>query len=136
MPLFNKDYEKEIASLKAEIVEYKRNTSGLVLLQITVTNLRQENESLKSKVQEYENQIKKLTAKINVFENPIHNERGAGRKSKATDENVAEISRLRTEGYSYSQIANILTENSGEYISKSTVAKIAKSVEKLSPATT
>jgi transposase len=50
--------------------------------------------------------------------------RKVGRKSKATEENVAEIMRLHNEGVSYSQIAKYITENTGEKISKSTVANI------------
>ncbi|MCL2638885.1 MAG: helix-turn-helix domain-containing protein [Oscillospiraceae bacterium] len=54
------------------------------------------------------------------------NKSKVGRKSKATEENIAEIARLHNEGFSYSQIAKYITENSKENISKSTVAKIAK----------
>jgi predicted RNase H-like nuclease (RuvC/YqgF family) len=54
-----------------------------------------------------------------------------GRKSKATDENVAEISRLRDEGYSYAGIAKIIIENTGEKISKSTVANIVTGKNRL-----
>ena len=122
MALFTKD--NEISQLKKELADARKKLTGLTILQMDNRHLRKQNEDLKIKMQEYEEQIEQLTSKLSVLENPAHNERGAGRKSKATEENVSEILRLRDEGLSYSQIAGILTENNGEYISKSTVAKI------------
>jgi len=81
---------------------------------------------LEKEVQKKDRLIKRLRAQINEFKQVQSNLRKAGRKSKATEENKAEIFRLREEGYSYAQIAEFITENSGEYISKSTVAKITK----------
>jgi len=78
-----------------------------------INELRKENERLKQKLR---------LAEQNT---PSHNARGAGRKSKATPENIAEVLRLRNEGYSYGNIADAITRATGEYICKSTVAKIA-----------
>jgi hypothetical protein len=81
---------------------------------------------LKNLLYKKEEYIKELTARLeNQTKTSTKNK--AGRKSKATDENVAEITRLRNEGYSYAGIAKIITESSGEYICKSTVANIIKS---------
>jgi hypothetical protein len=72
-----------------------------------------------------EEYIRELTTRL---ENQVKypNVSKAGRKSKATDANVAEVLRLHKIGHSYSNIAKIITENSGEYICKSTVANIIK----------
>ena len=145
MALFNKKhYEAEIenlrhensilqydvSKLKKELVEKdkqlqeRRNYKG----QAMVERLRDGSRinELEKEVQKKDRLIKRLRAQINEFKQVQSNLRKAGRKSKATEENKAEIFRLREEGYSYAQIAEFITENSGEYISKSTVAKITK----------
>jgi len=97
--------------------------------------LKNEIELLKTKLKEkdYINQMiinnnDELLKRIADLEEilNVRNTRRAGRKSKATDENIAEIKRLYEKGYSYSQIAMILYWNTGESISKSTIAKIIK----------
>ena len=120
MPLTSSFYERKIIKLEEKIEKMKqerielceKHSSQINQLKSDYSKLIKENKSLKNQLQKIKEPPK------------IHNEHGAGRKSKATTENVAEILQLRSERYSYSQIANILTENSGEYISKSTVAKI------------
>lgn len=53
-----------------------------------------------------------------------HNERGAGRKEKATPERKELIIKLFSKGISQNKIARILTEQSGEKWNKTTVRNI------------
>jgi predicted RNase H-like nuclease (RuvC/YqgF family) len=129
------ELEKEIKRLEVELAETNKklndkseklrkagkqsprkisDTNKIKTLEKRVSELE---EKLKEK-DEYIEQLHEITSKKNGQK--------VGRKSKATDENIAEITRLHNEGYSYSQIAKIFTQTTGENISKSTVAKIAK----------
>jgi len=92
--------EQEIADLKKEL---KQKDS-------TIRYLKNVNTEL-------ERQLKSQPAKI-------HNERGAGRKSKITSEMIAEIKALRQKNLSFSQIAKVCSQSSGVTISKSSVYKI------------
>jgi DNA-binding NarL/FixJ family response regulator len=80
---------------------------------------------LKNLLYKKEEYIQKLKAQI---ENPEKTEppHKAGRKPKMSPDDMAEVLRMHEEGFSYSQIAKNLTETSGEYICKSTVANIIK----------
>lgn len=55
---------------------------------------------------------------------PRHNERGAGRKSKITDEIITQVKRLKSENKSLAEIAAELSSPTGINYSKSTVKKI------------
>jgi len=137
------EHNKRISELKAEIEHLKAEVSETTekLNERTAElekagNFKRQKTTdtgkikrLEAKLKEKDEYIEELHAQVDelITERHQHFIRAkskAGRKSKATDENLAEITRLRDEGYSYSQIAEIITENSGEYICKSTVANI------------
>jgi predicted RNase H-like nuclease (RuvC/YqgF family) len=123
----------EIECLKAELAEISKS------LEIKSEELRKAGKQSPRKISDV-NKIKNLEKKVVELEEKLiekdeyieqlheitlkKNSRKVGRKSKATDENIIEITRLHNEGHSYSQIAKHITENTGEKISKSTVANI------------
>lgn len=99
--------------------------------------IRSENGKLKIELRERDELIKKLQDEIDnlrveyqqaLEDNPPrkHNERRAGRKSKITIENAKIIARLFYEGHSFSEIADLYTQETGEKISKSTVDRVTK----------
>lgn len=56
----------------------------------------------------------------------LHNERGAGRKRKATKEVVQRVLALREEGLSQQNIAHAVSEELGVTISRTTVGEIVR----------
>jgi predicted RNase H-like nuclease (RuvC/YqgF family) len=87
--------------------------------------MKREIERLKAEIKEKDLLIAELQSQL---ENPqkIYNERGAGRKTKITNEMVVEVLNLRQEGYGFSKIAKLYSESTGISISKATVDKITK----------
>jgi len=73
---------------------------------------------------EYLSKISALEEQRSALRIRPHNERGAGRKYKATPEQVEYILSLSADGHSQVKIAKILTEQSGEKWNKSTVRNI------------
>ena len=128
----------EIEHLKAELSETTEKLNERTAELEKVGNFKRQKTTdagkikrLEAKLKEKDEYIEELHAQVDELITERHQhfikvKSKVGRKSKATDENVAEITRLRDEDYSYSQIAEIITENSGEYICKSTVANIIK----------
>jgi Skp family chaperone for outer membrane proteins len=117
------DYMKrEIERLKAELQSKNANT----------IKLQNENEKLKLEMQYLENVRDRLTEeKYNLYheldiksQRPF-NERGAGRKSKITQEIKDFVVELRQNGNSFAEISYICAEN-GFPISKSTVDRILR----------
>jgi len=87
--------------------------------------MKREIEKLKAEIKEKDKLIAELQSQLQQPQK-IHNERGAGRKTKITDEMVVEVLTLRQEGYGFSKIAKIYSEKTGISISKATVDKITK----------
>lgn len=96
--------EKEIASLK----EQQNMVSGVnqnayIQLQKDNEKLKFENSILKHKAERLEQDIKYI--KESYAGEKTHNERGAGRKSKLSSAQVAEIQRQRQQRVSYRKLA-------------------------------
>jgi regulator of replication initiation timing len=132
MAFFNKkQYESEIERLDSELLKMQNKLNEQIKnLERDNFNLLNEVELLRTKLQEkeYINQMilfnnSELLKQVAEKEEQTNarNARGAGRKSKATHENIAEIARLHNEGLSYAQISKHMN-----HVSKSTVAKIIK----------
>ena len=65
-------------------------------------------------------QLKHKAAKASI----PHNARGAGRRSKVTADVIVRVKELKNEGKSLSQMATLLTLETGHNYSKSTIKKI------------
>lgn len=96
--------EKEIASLK----EQQNIASGIN--QDTYIQLQRENEKLKSENFILKHKSERLEQDIKYIKDvytgeKTHNERGAGRKSKLSSEQIAEIQSQRRNGISYRKLA-------------------------------
>ena len=71
---------------------------------------------------EYEKYIAELEDEIEAIRaNRLHNERGAGRKPKATPEQREYILSLASQGISHYQIARIMTKQTGGKWNKTTI---------------
>ena len=81
----------------------------------------QQIKSLEEIIRKKDSEIDNLKRQLAAAHIHPHNERGAGRKRKATPEQTAIILSLRMEGKSYDQIARILNERFGEDWNKTTV---------------
>ena len=77
----------------------------------------------KIKIQ-YHAEIQALKEEIAALQTRPHNERNAGRKRKATPEQIEYILSLSADGHSQVKIAKILTEQTGGKWNKSTVRNI------------
>lgn len=67
-------------------------------------------------------EIRRLQSEIELFQDrKIHNERGAGRKSRITQEDIFLVKQCMTEGKSLAEMAAVLSEKSRKRWSRSTV---------------
>jgi hypothetical protein len=117
MVLFN---SKEFETLQAENAVLKEKNISLE------TRLSDSFSSHKVKkvCKLYDDRIAKLEEELAALQNRPHNERGAGRKHKATPEQRAYIISLCSQGISQHQIARIMTERTGGKWNKTTVRNI------------
>lgn len=104
MAIFNKT---ELDILRKERDLYSTQASSLL----------RENLQLKE-------QVKKLNMQLIMPK--IHNERGAGRKSRIENSHIALVSRWIAEGKGVSEIARLLSDNTGIHWSKSTVQYLVR----------
>lgn len=83
-------------------------------------------EDISSKASMYLRKILSLENKITELkkQTPIHNQRNGGRKSIITDTTILRVVELKNGGKSLSQIATLLTLETGVNYSKSTIKKI------------
>lgn len=65
-------------------------------------------------------------AEINNRQSQKHNERGAGRKKKATNQVILRVLELRQEGLSQQKISKAIYEELGIVISRTTVGEIVR----------
>lgn len=91
------EYEGRVLALKAEVKE----------LMLKVSNNAMQNRT-----------------EINNCPQIVHNQRGAGRKSRVDENTLELIESLKNQGLSYRQIANKLTETTGKPWTKSTIGYI------------
>ena len=145
MALFNnKEFETlqtENTELKAEVssLRIQLNMNGINLIEANqmIEKLSAEVERFNSKrlknisshqvenaCQNYINKISKLEKEIDALQNRPHNERGAGRKHKATPEQSDYIISLFSQGISQNKIAKIMTEQTGDKWNKTTIRNI------------
>ena len=104
------EFEKKIELLNAEIEKYKTK----------LTNTYSSHQVDKVR-QVYDNFISELESEIAALKDRPHNERGAGRKRKATPEQFAMILSLINQGKSYYSIAKILSTEYNKLWNKTTV---------------
>ena len=72
----------------------------------------------------YDKEIDKLEKEIATLKTRTHNERGAGRKHRATPEQREYIISLSTQGVSQNKIAGIMTNQTGAKWNKTTIRNI------------
>jgi hypothetical protein len=110
--------EKEIEDLKFQL-----SSSDLIIAEYEgrVLALKAEVKELMLKVS---NNAVQNSTEINNCSNIVHNERGAGRKSRVNEKTLELIKSLQNKGLSYSQIAEKLTEVTKKPWSKSTISYI------------
>lgn len=65
-------------------------------------------------------------AEINNRQSQKHNERGAGRKKKATNQVILRVLELRQEGLSQQKISKAIFEELGIVISRTTIGEIVR----------
>ena len=109
----NAELRDKIVHLENEIMEYKSKLAKY----ISPEHFKKHFQSLSSYATDLEEQIAAL-------ENRPHNERGAGRKHKATPEQREHILSLFSSGVSQNKIARILSEQTGVRWNKTTVRNI------------
>ena len=102
-----------IEQLNAEIKKYK--------VQLTDTFSSHQVKNLQQQFNKY---ISELENEIAALKNRPHNERGAGRKHKATSEQRNYILSLFEQGISQYKIARMMTEQTGGKWNKTTVRNI------------
>jgi chromosome segregation ATPase len=148
MALFN---NKELESLQAENTELKDKIATLEVRlsardktlsehRQTIDRLTAEAEKHKIELSNsfpshrvekvkryYEGIISKLEDEVAALQSRPHNERGAGRKHKATPEQRDYILSLFSSGISQNQIARMMTEQTGEKWNKTTIRNIVVS---------
>jgi predicted nucleic acid-binding Zn-ribbon protein len=145
MALFN---NKELEALQTENTELKDKIATLEVRlstrekalsehKQTIDKLTAEAEKYKAELsnsfpshrvekvkQYYEDIISKLEDEVAVLQARPHNERGAGRKHRATPEQRDCILSLFSSGISQNQIARMMTEQTGGKWNKTTVRNI------------
>jgi len=104
------ELEKQIELLNIEIEKYKFKLANSFSSH-QVNKVRQY----------YDNYISEIESEIAALQNRPHNERGAGRKRKATPEQIEMILSLVNQGKSYYAIAKILSDEYNERWNKTTV---------------
>lgn len=65
-------------------------------------------------------------AEINNRQSKEHNERGAGRKKKATNQVILRVLELRQEGLSQQELSKAILEELGIIISRTTIGEIVR----------
>lgn len=114
------DMRDEIVNLESQADEYR---SVIEKYKTSAANFIPFHEVEKIKRELY-GEIQALKSELARPQICTHNERGAGRKRKATQEQVNYILSLHADGCSQMKIAKILTEQSGGKWNKSTVRNI------------
>ena len=122
----NDELNIQIGELKESIREkqiYLDNSISHYAHNKIIAELQQQIDDLKS-------------TKINICPKPIHNERGAGRKSRVTPQALDLIQSLANSGLSHKAIAEKLTDETGKRWSKSTIGYLirhSKHTDSLTP---
>ena len=117
MALFN---NKELEALQAENAEFEDKVAEL---EARLSNSLS-SAHVKMMYQKFNDYITELEEEIAVLKNRPHNERGAGRKHKATPEQREHIISLFSSGISQNKIARMMTEQTGDQWNKTTIRNI------------
>ena len=107
------ELEERIERLNAEIEKNKSKPSDTY-----------SSNQVKRICQEYNDYISQLEEDISTLKIRPHNERGAGRKRKATPEQREHILSLFSSGISQNKIARMMTEQTGSQWNKTTIRNI------------
>lgn len=105
--------------VKAQNKEIEELKFAIVQKNILIANYEPKLLEQTERAQRLDKLVIRLRKKI-----PRYNERGAGRKSKITDEVIVQVKRLKSENKSLAEIAAEITSSTGINYSKSTVKKI------------
>ena len=114
----NRRLQSELERLRSR-AEFNRAT--IVSLNQGVENFREHILSLQAIIRDKDDEIEDLNRRLAAASVRPHNERGAGRKQRATPEQAALIHSLRMNGGSYGSIAHALTKQFGGEWNKTTV---------------
>jgi len=140
MPIFN---NKEIEALQAENTALKdKITTFEVRLSARdkkISECDKTIERLNGEIEKYQaklsatfssHEVNKLQEEIAALKKRPRNERGAGRKPKATPEQRDYIISLFSQGISQNKIAKIMTEQTGDQWNKTTIRNMIISAKK------
>jgi uncharacterized coiled-coil protein SlyX len=126
----NMSLTNKISALEKTLALKEENIADL---QGEIACLREEVEYIDRRAEEFYSGAKKVIAQQQANYEAVydslkirpHNERNAGRKSRATPEQKAEIISLRQSGNGYKRIAQIMSEKTGSAWNKTTIRNIA-----------
>ena len=113
------ELEKQIEHLKTENKKYKLQLSDSF-----------SSHKVKNVCQLYDEQIAKFEEEIAALQIRPHNERGAGRKRKATPAQTEMILSLVNQGKSYYSIAKILSTEYNEPWNRTTIRNLVIALQK------
>lgn len=124
----NTDLHNKIFKLEDEITDLKNQLSSSDLI---ISEYESGFNTLKAEVkelysQQYNNSSLKNRTEINNCPVTVHNERGAGRKSRVDENTLELIKTLKNQGLSHQKIAKRLTETTKKPWSKSTIGYILR----------
>jgi len=107
------EYKNKVEELEELIEDYQHKLSNSY-----------SSHKVKQVRQGYEEHISALEKEIDTLQNRPHNERGAGRKHKATPAQTDYILSLFSQGISQNKIAQMMTEQTGGKWNKTTIRNI------------
>ena len=107
------EFEQQTERLNSEVKKYKCTAADTF-----------SSHQVKKLHQQYNDYISELEEKIYSSQTHPHNERGAGRKYKATSEQRDYIVSLFSQGISQNKIARMMTEQTGGKWNKTTIRNI------------
>ena len=120
MALFN---NKELAALEALQTENAELQEKIAALEERLSDSISSHQVKKIR-DIYNKYLDELEEEIAALKNRPHNERGAGRKHKATPEQREYIISLFSQGISQNKIARMMTEQTGGTWNKTTIRNI------------
>lgn len=122
--------ETQLEDLNIKVVSLEKiipsNEQEIFNNENIISKQKSDMEDISSKASMYLRKILSLENKITELkkQTPIHNQRKAGRKSIIADTTITRVVELKHKGKSLSQIAILLTLETGVNYSKSTIKKI------------
>jgi uncharacterized coiled-coil protein SlyX len=112
--------KKMIAELTAEVKELKNRLENM----LSEERIKQVCDFYGEQISELNDAVSKLEEENASLKTRPHNERGAGRKHKATPEQREQILLLSSQGINHNRIARMMTEQTGGKWNKTTIRNI------------